>query len=164
MTEVDVTRLARTLGARCKRRRIVVATAESCTGGGVATAITRISGSATWFDRGFVTYSNEAKSEMLGVPAALIAAHGAVSAEVACAMAEGALVRSRAAFSVAVTGVAGPGGGSPAKPVGTVWIAVAASGEKGVPELLRASGDRSAIRQASVVRALELLLVRCARS
>jgi nicotinamide-nucleotide amidase len=139
-----------------------VATAESCTGGLIAAACTSLAGSSDWFERGFVTYSNEAKTEMLGVPATLIEEHGAVSAEVACAMAEGALARSRAAFAVSVTGIAGPGGGSSAKPVGTVWIAVAASGEKAVAELLQATGDRAAIRQASVVRALELLLARCA--
>jgi nicotinamide-nucleotide amidase len=139
-----------------------VATAESCTGGLIAAACTSLAGSSDWFERGFVTYSNDAKSEMLGVPAALIAAHGAVSAEVACAMAEGALALSRASFAVSVTGIAGPGGGSAAKPVGTVWIGVAASGEKAVASLLQASGDRAAIRQASVARALELLIERCA--
>ena len=150
------------LAAALRGRGGRVATAESCTGGLIAAACTSLAGSSDWFERGFVTYSNEAKTEMLGVPAALIAAHGAVSAEVACAMAEGALARSRAGFAVSVTGIAGPGGGSPAKPVGTVWIAVAASGEKAVAELLQASGDRAAIRQASVQRALELLARRVA--
>lgn len=145
---------------RAKQMR--VATAESCTGGMIAAAITDIAGSSDVFERGFVTYSNDAKSEMLGVPAALIAAHGAVSAEVACAMAEGALANSRASFAVSVTGIAGPGGGSAAKPVGTVWIGIAASGERAVASLLQASGDRAAIRQASVARALELLIERCA--
>jgi len=139
-----------------------IATAESCTGGLIAAACTSLAGSSDWFERGFVTYSNDAKTEMLGVPAALIAAHGAVSAEVACAMAEGALANSRASFAVSVTGIAGPGGGSAAKPVGTVWIATAASGEKAVASLLLAGGDRAAIRQASVARALELLIERCA--
>jgi nicotinamide-nucleotide amidase len=163
MSDVDpVAAQVERLGAALRKRGGRVATAESCTGGLIAAACTSIAGSSDWFERGFVTYSNEAKTEMLGVPAALIAAHGAVSAEVACAMAEGAVLRSRAGLAVSVTGIAGPGGGSPAKPVGTVWIAVAASGENAVAELLQASGDRGAIRRASVVRALELLLARCA--
>jgi len=149
------------LAAVLRRGGERVATAESCTGGLIAAACTSLAGSSDWFERGFVTYSNDAKSEMLGVPAALIAAHGAVSAEVACAMAEGALSYSRASFAVSVTGIAGPAGGSAAKPVGTVWIGVAASGEKAVASLLQASGDRAAIRQASVARALELLIERC---
>ena len=159
--DAAVTTQVEGLAAALRERGGRVATAESCTGGLIAAACTSIAGSSDWFERGFVTYSNEAKTEMLGVPATLIAAHGAVSAEVACAMAEGALARSRAAFAVSVTGIAGPGGGSPAKPVGTVWIAVAASGEKAVATLLQASGDRAAIRQASARRALELLLARC---
>ncbi len=149
------------LAAALRRRGASMATAESCTGGLIAAACTSLAGSSDWFERGFVTYSNEAKTDMLGVPATLIAAHGAVSAEVACAMAEGALVHSRALFAVSVTGIAGPGGGSIAKPVGTVWIGVAASGEKAVASLLQATGDRAAIRQASVARALALLLARC---
>jgi len=150
------------LAALLRARGAGIATAESCTGGLIAAACTSLAGSSDWFERGFVTYSNDAKTEMLGVPAEAIAAHGAVSAEVACAMAEGALANSRASFAVSVTGIAGPGGGSAAKPVGTVWIAIAASGEKAVASLLLASGDRAAIRQASVARALELLIERCA--
>jgi len=155
---VQVERLAALLRRGGER----IATAESCTGGLIAAACTSLAGSSDWFKRGFVTYSNDANTEMLGVPAEAIAAHGAVSAEVACAMAEGALANSRASFAVSVTGIAGPGGGSAAKPVGTVWIATAASGEKAVASLLLASGDRAAIRQASVARALELLIERCA--
>jgi nicotinamide-nucleotide amidase len=154
---VQVERLAALLRSRGER----VATAESCTGGLIAAACTSLAGSSDWFERGFVTYSNEAKVEMLGVAPALIAAHGAVSAEVAGAMAEGALSYSRAAFAVSVTGIAGPGGGSPAKPVGTVWIGVAARDEQAVATLLQASGDRAAVRAASVARALELLFARC---
>ena len=153
----QVERLAALLRARGAR----IATAESCTGGLIAAACTSLAGSSDWFERGFVTYSNEAKSEMLGVPAALIATHGAVSAPVAAAMAEGALSCSRAAFAVSVTGIAGPGGGSAAKPVGTVWIGVAARDEKAAATLLQASGDRAANRAASVARALELLIARC---
>ena len=138
-----------------------MASAESCTGGLIAAACTSLAGSSEWFERGFVTYSNDAKTEMLGVPAALIAAHGAVSAEVACAMAEGALARSHASFAVSVTGIAGPGGGSVAKPVGTVWIAFAKAGRPASATLLQAGGDRAAIRSASVLRALALLVERC---
>ena len=137
-----------------------LATAESCTGGLVAAACTSVAGSSDWFERGFVTYSNEAKTERLGVDAALIAAHGAVSAEVAQAMSQGALAHSRADFAVAVTGVAGPGGGSVAKPVGTVWLAFARRGGAAHAELLQLEGDRAAIREQSVVRALQGLLDR----
>ena len=150
-----VARLAATLIAR----RATIASAESCTGGLIAAAGTARPGSSAGFERGVVTYSNAAKSDLLGVPAALIEAHGAVSAEVARAMAEGALARSPAHYAVAVTGIAGPDGGTPAKPVGTVWIAtcarVAAAAQA---TLLEASGDRAAVRSRSVVRALELLL------
>ena len=153
-TAALVERLAAILLGRGER----LATAESCTGGLIAAACTSLAGSSEWFERGFVTYSNAAKSELLGVPEALIAAHGAVSAEVAAAMAEGALMRSKASVAVAVTGVAGPSGGTPAKPVGTVWIATAAIGHPARSTLLRADGDRAAIRAASVDRALALVV------
>ena len=151
-----VARLADALRARGAS----MATAESCTGGLVAAACTSIAGSSDWFERGLVTYSNEAKTELLGVPAALIDRHGAVSAEVARAMASGALARSPATFAVAITGIAGPGGGSPGKPVGTVWLATASRDGAAASSLLNASGDRDAIRRLSVERALELLLAR----
>ena len=140
-----------------------LATAESCTGGLIAAACTAVAGSSDWFERGFVTYSNAAKTEMLGVPAALIAAHGAVSAEVAQAMAEGALAQSHADLAVAVTGIAGPAGATPDKPVGTVWLAVARRGGSGVvtwAELLQLDGDRAAIRALTVQRALRHLTTR----
>ena len=120
--------LAEALGKALVARRRQVATAESCTGGLVAGAITAIAGSSAWFDRGFVTYTNEAKCELLGVPAALIAREGAVSEAVARAMADGALARSQADLVVAVTGIAGPGGGSAGKPVGTVCFALGPAG------------------------------------
>ncbi len=135
-----------------------LATAESCTGGLIAAACTAVAGSSDWFERGFVTYSNEAKADLLGVPAALIASFGAVSAEVARAMAEGALARSHAQLAVAVTGIAGPGGGSPAKPVGTVWLALAHSGGAARAELLQLTGDRAAVREQTVHAALARLL------
>jgi nicotinamide-nucleotide amidase len=133
-----------------------LATAESCTGGLIAANCTDLAGSSEWFERGLVTYSNEAKTEMLGVDPALIATHGAVSEPVARAMAAGALVHSRAQVSVAVTGIAGPSGGSDAKPVGTVWFAWGLPG--GVSsEVQRFDGDRSAVRQATVRHALARL-------
>jgi len=135
-----------------------IATAESCTGGLIAGACTTIAGSSDWFERGFVTYSNEAKTEMLGVDSALIDAHGAVSEPVARAMAEGAIARSRAQLAVAVTGVAGPTGGSPSKPVGTVWLAWAGAGQATRTELLTLAGDRRAIREQTVQHALQRLL------
>jgi nicotinamide-nucleotide amidase len=136
----------------------MMAAAESCTGGLIAAACTSVAGSSDWFERGFVTYSNEAKIEMLGVPAELIAQHGAVSAEVAKAMAGGAIAHSKAQLAVAVTGIAGPGGATPGKPVGTVWIAVTVDGTETRAELLQLAGDRAAVRQQSVERALVLLL------
>ena len=137
----------------------MMATAESCTGGLIAGACTDLSGSSAWFERGFVTYSNAAKTEMLGVDAALIATHGAVSEAVARAMAIGALRHSRAQVSLAVTGVAGPTGGSADKPVGTVWFGWATPA--GVfAEHRRFDGDRAAVRQATVAHALAGVLAR----
>jgi nicotinamide-nucleotide amidase len=134
-----------------------LATAESCTGGLIAAACTDLAGSSAWFERGFVTYSNEAKTEMLGVDAALIAQHGAVSEEVVRAMALGALAHSHAQVAVAVTGVAGPTGGSADKPVGTVWLGWATPA--GVTtEKCHFVGDRAAVRRETVHRAVRKLL------
>ena len=146
------------LAQALRERGLKLATAESCTGGLIAAACTAVAGSSDWFERGFVTYSNEAKTESLGVDASVIAAHGAVSEEVARAMAEGALAHSRAQLAVAVTGIAGPGGGSKAKPVGTVWLAVARAGEGAQAELLQLGGDRTAIREQTVQHALRRLI------
>ena len=133
-----------------------LATAESCTGGLIAAALTHIAGSSDVVDRGFVTYSNAAKTEMLGVPPALITAHGAVSGPVAAAMAQGALDRSVANVAVAVTGVAGPGGGSAEKPVGLVWFGLARRGQAVQTEHRIFPGDRAAVRASTVAFALEL--------
>lgn len=141
----------------CRARGILLATAESCTGGLIAAALTAVPGSSDVVDRGFVTYSNEAKTELVEVPPRLIATHGAVSAEVAGAMAEGALRRSRAAIALSVTGVAGPGGGSADKPVGLVWFGVARTGAPTRTGRQIFPGDRAAVREASVVHALGLL-------
>jgi nicotinamide-nucleotide amidase len=135
----------------------MLATAESCTGGLIAAACTDLSGSSNWFERGFVTYSDAAKQELLGVDAALIAQHGAVSEVVARAMAFGAVRHSQARVSVAVTGIAGPTGGSPQKPVGTVWFGFQVDGQLS-SETRRFEGDREAVRTATVRHALQRLL------
>lgn len=135
----------------------LLASAESCTGGLISAACTDLAGSSNWFERGFVTYSNAAKTELLGVDAALIAAHGAVSEEVARAMAAGAIARSRAQVAVAVTGVAGPSGGSRTKPVGTVWFGFMLDGQLS-SEVKHFDGDRAAVRLATVQHALQRLV------
>jgi nicotinamide-nucleotide amidase len=135
-----------------------LATAESCTGGLIAATCTALAGSSDWFERGFVTYSNDAKSEQLGVSAALIAQHGAVSEPVARAMAEGALAHSLADIAVAVTGIAGPGGATPGKPVGLVWLALAQRGVATRAEALQLPGDRAAVRAQTVQVAVQRVL------
>ena len=151
-------RLAAELGQRLLARGWRVATAESCTGGLVAGAITAIAGSSDWFERGFVTYSNAAKVEMLGIAAELIDRHGAVSEPVAAAMAAGAMANSAADCALAVTGVAGPGGGTPAKPVGMVCFGWIVRRMQPRTATLRLPGDRAAVRDASVEAALSGLL------
>lgn len=158
MSDEDSHALAAELGAALAARGAMCTTAESCTGGLVAGAITDVAGSSAWFERGFVTYSNDAKVELLGVPAATIAAHGAVSEAVAAAMAEGALARTPAAFAVAITGIAGPGGGSPGKPVGTVCFAWAARGAPSRAATRHFDGDRRMVREAATIEALTGLL------
>ena len=145
------------ISAQLLTRGWMLATAESCTGGMIAAACTDLSGSSQWFERGFVTYSNEAKAEMLAVPPGLIEEHGAVSEPVARAMADGALAHSRAQVSLAVMGVAGPTGGTEAKPVGTVWFAWCVGGETH-SEMQHFAGDRAAVRVATVRYALKRLL------
>ena len=147
---------ARKLGEKLQVHDIMVATAESCTGGGVAYAITEISGSSAWFDRGFVTYTNQAKQQMLGVPSELILNHGAVSGEVVAAMAAGALAYSSAQLSVAISGIAGPLGGTAEKPVGTVWMGWARSGGEAQVRTHRFqfAGDRQQVREQAIVMAL----------
>jgi nicotinamide-nucleotide amidase len=150
--------LAAGLVALCRARGVTVATAESCTGGMAAAAITAIPGSSAVLDRGFVTYSNAAKTEMLGVPADLIAAAGAVSEAVAASMAQGAKERAGVDIAVSVTGIAGPDGGSAEKPVGTVWFGLANRQGEVVAALKIFPGDRAAIRAAATAHALTLLL------
>lgn len=159
----DLLILATRLGDALKRRRWMLAVAESCTGGGIAHACTAIPGSSEWFDRGFVTYSNRAKTEMLGVPAELIERYGAVSEEVARAMAEGALQHSPANVAIAVTGIAGPAGGSTTKPVGTVWFAWGMK-DRSVSSLRKQfDGDRVRVRAQSTRLAIDQLVAELAR-
>lgn len=149
--------LVEQLAARLLQRQWLLATAESCTGGLIAGACTDLSGSSAWFERGFVTYSNAAKTELLGVPAPLIDEHGAVSEAVAHAMAIGAVQHSPAQVAVAVTGVAGPTGGTADKPVGLVWFGFALPGQV-LTERMNFAGDRAAVRAATVHHALTRLL------
>jgi nicotinamide-nucleotide amidase len=149
--------LAKTVGERLRARAQQLVTAESCTGGWVAQVVTAVAGSSAWFERGFVTYSNSAKQELLGVRTETLARHGAVSEETAREMALGALARSKADVAVAVTGVAGPSGGSPEKPVGTVCFAWA-DRRGACSEKRHFSGDRESVRRQSVVHALEGVL------
>lgn len=155
--------LAERLQGICLGRGITVALAESCTGGLIAGAITDVAGSSGWFDRGFVTYSNEAKVEMLGVRPETLAAHGAVSEATAREMAAGALERSRADIAVAVTGVAGPAGGTPDKPVGLVCFAWACRHAPAEARTERFGGDRAEVRAATVDAALQGLIERAMR-
>lgn len=134
-------------------------TAESCTGGLLAAACTGVAGSSDWFERGFVSYSYESKTELLDVPAVMIAQHGAVSGEVAAAMAEGALRHARADVALSVTGIAGPGGAVPGKPVGTVWMGLLRPGSPVQVERLQFDGDRAAVRGQTVRHALHRLVV-----
>ncbi len=144
----------RALGQALRQRGWTLATAESCTGGLIAAACTAEAGASDWFDRGVVSYSNAAKTELLGVPAVLIERHGAVSQEVAVAMADGVLRLSSAQIAVAVTGIAGPGGGTPDKPVGTVCLALACAGRPTQARTLQLAGDRAAVRWETVHRAV----------
>ncbi|MFH0351557.1 MAG: CinA family protein [Chromatiales bacterium] len=152
--------LARELGRRLQHQGYRLATAESCTGGWVAQVVTSIAGSSAWFERGFVTYSNAAKLEMLGVKAETLARFGAVSAEAAIEMAEGALTHSRSQVSVAITGIAGPEGGTADKPVGTVWFAWAGGGRPPVTVCKHFEGGRGSVRRQAVETALRGLIER----
>lgn len=147
-------RLVERLSVLLTDKKLKICTAESCTGGLIAKSFTDLAGSSAWFDRGFVTYSNAAKTDMLGVPESLILDYGAVSEAVAAAMASGALQHSAADLAIAITGIAGPDGGSEEKPVGTVWIALAAKGQL-VAQKYQFPGDRASIRQATLCQAIE---------
>ncbi len=158
MPDPTLYQLAEDVGAALKRRGLMLATAESCTGGWIAEAITMVPGSSEWFERGFVTYTYISKREMLGVREATLERHGAVAEEVVLEMAQGALARSHAQVAMAVSGVAGPGGGTPEKPVGTVCTAWGIHDGAPRAETRHFSGDREAVRRQSVEHALKGLL------
>lgn len=153
-----IAQLAQQLGEALKSRQYRLATAESCTGGMVSAAITEIAGSSDWFDRGFVTYSNSAKMDMLGVAQKTLETYGAVSEQTAEEMALGALKNSKAQLACSITGIAGPSGGSPEKPVGTVCFAWAGANFPLIKQTHHFTGDRQAVRQQSVITALQALL------
>ena len=150
--------LAQTVGKRLVQRKMKLATAESCTGGGIAAAITDIPGSSEWFERGFVTYSNEAKQDLLGVKADTLAECGAASTQVALEMAAGAVAGSNGDVAVSVTGIAGPDGGSEKKPVGSVWFGLADSAGNAAAFDERFEGDRESVRSQTVAHALKCII------
>jgi nicotinamide-nucleotide amidase len=158
MPSDTLTALAALVGAKLRGKGLMLTTAESCTGGWVAQAVTTVAGSSDWFERGFVTYSDAAKQEMLGVSARTLAAHGAVSEQTARAMAIGALAHSRAQVALAITGIAGPGGGSPEKPLGMVCFAWAVKSGAVSAETRQFKGDRESVRRKSVIAALQGVL------
>ena len=157
MTDSELMQLSERVGLALKARGASVTTAESCTGGWVAKAITDIAGSSAWFERGFVTYSNEAKSQMIGVKAETLAAHGAVSEPVVVEMAIGALKAARADYAISISGIAGPDGGSDSKPVGTGWFGFASVSGQGITRRECFDGDREAVRRQATVYALQTL-------
>lgn len=153
----ELYQLALRVGIGLRRHALRLSTAESCTGGWLAKAITDVPGSSQWFERGYVSYSNEAKQQDLGVQPAILAAHGAVSGEVVEQMALGALRASGATLAIAISGVAGPDGGTIEKPVGLVWFALARSETDLLSEACRFAGDREAVRRQAVMKALQLI-------
>lgn len=160
ITDEALDHLAMELGDRLKKSEKVLSCAESCTGGFISKVVTDVAGCSSWFDRGFVTYTNQSKTELLGVPAEIISGHGAVSVDTARAMASGALAHSQASISVAVTGLAGPGGGSLDKPVGTVCFAWARRDGLQDVDVQHFKGDRDGIRRQTVAYALQGILAR----
>ncbi|WP_247999521.1 nicotinamide-nucleotide amidase [Escherichia marmotae] len=157
MTDSELMQLSEQVGLALKARGATVTTAESCTGGWVAKVITDIAGSSAWFERGFVTYSNEAKAQMIGVREETLAQHGAVSEPVVVEMAIGALKAARADYAVSISGIAGPDGGSEEKPAGTVWFAFASASGEGITRRECFSGDRDAVRRQATAYALQTL-------
>lgn len=156
--DADLVELSQTLGSACLQHRLLIATAESCTGGWVAQVVTAIAGSSAWFDGGFVTYSNEAKQRLLGVPSITLARHGAVSEATTAAMVRGTLERCGTELALSISGIAGPGGGSPTKPVGTVCFGWGKAGEAPRTATCHFKGDRESVRRQAVIHALETLL------
>ena len=161
ITEHELKALAQNAGEIFMKAGCSVVTAESCTGGGIMKTLTDIPGSSQWCEAGFITYTNRAKTRLLGVPQELFSQVGAVSEEVVLAMADGALTNSDGTFSVAVSGIAGPDGGTPEKPVGTVWIAWSKAGGKATAKQFLFVGDRDAVRRQTIQAALHGLIERC---
>lgn len=157
MTDSELFKLSEKVGQALKAQGATVTAAESCTGGWIAKTLTDVAGSSAWFERGFVTYSNEAKSQMIGVSAVTLEQHGAVSEPVVVEMAVGALRAARASYAVSVSGIAGPDGGSDEKPVGTVWFGVASATGQGVTQRECFAGDRESVRRQATAFALQLL-------
>ena len=157
MTDSELMQLSEQVGLALKARGATLTTAESCTGGWIAKAITDIAGSSAWFERSFVTYSNEAKSQMIGVREVTLEQYGAVSEQVVIEMAIGALRAARADFAISVTGIAGPDGGSAEKPVGTVWFGIATVAGQGITQRECFEGDRESVRRQATAYALNLL-------
>ncbi|WJD51182.1 nicotinamide-nucleotide amidase [Enterobacter sp. PGRG2] len=157
MTDSELMHLSERIGQALKARGATVTTAESCTGGWVAKVITDIAGSSAWFERGFVTYSNEAKAQMIGVKPATLEQHGAVSEPVVVEMAIGAIKAARADYAIAISGIAGPNGGTATKPVGTVWFGFASAAGEGITRCECFSGDRENVRRQATAYALQTL-------
>nr|WP_318383722.1 nicotinamide-nucleotide amidase [uncultured Enterobacter sp.] len=157
MTDSELLQLSERIGQALKARGATLTTAESCTGGWLAKVITDVAGSSAWFERGFVTYSNDAKSEMIGVKPLTLDAHGAVSEPVVVEMAIGAIKAARAGYAISVSGIAGPDGGSDAKPVGTVWFGFASAAGEGITRCECFSGDRESVRRQATAYALRTL-------
>lgn len=157
MTDSELMQLSQKLGMALKQQSATVTTAESCTGGWVAKVLTDIAGSSAWFERGFVTYSNQAKQQLIGVDSATLEAHGAVSEQVVIQMAQGAQKAAAATFAIAVSGIAGPDGGSREKPVGTVWFGFAGPEAQVVARHMCFDGDREAVRRQATAFALKTL-------
>jgi len=157
MTDSELMHLSARIGQALNARGATVTTAESCTGGWVAKVITDIAGSSAWFERGFVTYSNEAKSQMIGVKPATLEQHGAVSEPVVVEMAIGAIKAARADYAISISGIAGPDGGTATKPVGTVWFGFASAAGEGITRCECFSGDRENVRRQATAYALQTL-------
>jgi nicotinamide-nucleotide amidase len=157
-SDAELADLAKALGDRLRSKRLKLAVAESCTGGWIAKSVTDVAGSSQWFDRGFVVYSNRAKTDLLGVAAQTLLQFGAVSEQVATEMAQGALAHSHADLALAITGIAGPDGGSPDKPVGLVWLATRRRGREVAASEHRFAGDRDAVRRQAVGAGLQRLI------
>ncbi|WP_380183813.1 nicotinamide-nucleotide amidase [Kalamiella sp. sgz302252] len=154
MTDSELLQLSQEIGQHLQRLKATVTAAESCTGGWIAKVITDVAGSSQWFERGFVTYSNEAKQQLVGVSESSLQSFGAVSEQVVTEMAEGALKQAHAQYAVAVSGIAGPDGGTPEKPVGTVWFGFAAEGANSLAQRKIFTGDRQSVRRQATAHAL----------